>query len=541
MHFTKHAAWQSAHSLTKGLGDKDITDEEKEEKEEKDVKKAEKDDNDEKDEEKEEGDDEEKDVKEDKEDDETDKKETETKKDKEKEVKEDEEDDEKDEEEDQVPEIDKEPMPETTPPPGPDWNLFEHADEVARDVELRRGAEFFPEGTVPGVDVTAQEENEVQDIFNMDPNAVFGNCMLIRDYAEPLRVGNAIIRTRSSLRGQSLHQRSLLRASGRSYSNSSKPNDEGGKGDDNKIPDEMLIPKGAVVDRDQETPDDKGEPEAEMQVNMVAFLRSIAGEVAVVPNGLISKWTSKRKVPIAGYLCSDKDGWVLHTLPTPCLPTALDDEGMPIPPPPITPPPMPAMEPEEEADDKQGGAEDDKAEEQAEEEAEQEAAEEEVDKVADEDPDAAAPAASFFQTGSRSSESKQKSRDTLKGTAMGVKRTHRAGPAPSPAASPAASPSSSPAAPPGPAAAAAPQNPKKARIFPVFVGNTRLTFSSKPKAERFCTRLAHKIAREMGDYEWDGAEEKAMQDAASKVNVVNPTVSSFVQLARRKTDASWTV
>jgi len=433
-------------------------------------------------------------------------------------------------------------MPETTPPPGPDWNLFEHADEVARDVELRRGAEFFPEGTVPGVDVTALEENEVQDIFNMDPNAVFGNCMLIRDYAEPLRVGNAIIRTRSSLRGQSLHQRSLLRASGRSFSNSSKPNEEGGESDENKIPDEMLIPKGAVVDRDQETPDDKGEPEAEMQVNMFAFLRSIAGEVAVVPNGLISKWTSKRKVPIAGYLCSDKDGWVLHTLPTPCLPTALDDEGMPIPPPPITPPPMPAMEPEEEADDKQGGAEDDKAEEQAEEEAEQEAAEEEVDKVADEDPDSAAPAASFFQTGLRSSGSKQKSRDTLKGTAMGVKRTRRAGPAPSPAASPAASPSSSPAAAPGPAAAA-PQNPKKARIYPVFVGNTRLTFSSKPKAERFCTRLSHKIAHEMGDYEWDGAEEKAMQDAAAsaKLSVVNPTVSNFVQLARKKTRPSWTL
>ena len=45
-----------------------------------------------------------------------------------------------------------------------------HADEVARDVELRRGVEFFPEGTNPEVDVTALEENEIQDIFNMDPN-----------------------------------------------------------------------------------------------------------------------------------------------------------------------------------------------------------------------------------------------------------------------------------------------------------------------------------------------------------------------------------
>merc|ERR1711972_454235 len=73
---------------------------------------------------------------------------------------------------------------------------------------------------------------------------------------------------------------------------------------------------------------------AELQLSMFAWLKSVAGEVAVVPNGGIAKWSSKKRVPIAGYLCTGEGGPVLHTSPTPCLPTMMNDEGMPYPPPP---------------------------------------------------------------------------------------------------------------------------------------------------------------------------------------------------------------
>merc|ERR1719426_174551 len=85
---------------------------------------------------------------------------------------------------------------------------------------------------------------------------------------------------------------------------------------------------------------------------MFAWLRTVAGEVAVIPNGDVAKWSSKKKVPIAGYLCTTEHGPVLHTLPTPCLPTSLDENGQPFEPPlppppgafatPQTPPPQPA-------------------------------------------------------------------------------------------------------------------------------------------------------------------------------------------------------
>jgi len=75
------------------------------------------------------------------------------------------------------------------------------------------------------------------------------------------------------------------------------------------------------------------EDDVELEVNMFAYLRSVAGEVAVIPNGDIAKWSSKKKVPIAGYLCTTDQGPVLHTLPTPCLPTSIDENGEPFAPP----------------------------------------------------------------------------------------------------------------------------------------------------------------------------------------------------------------
>merc|ERR1719359_1355800 len=69
--------------------------------------------------------------------------------------------------------------------------LYDHADEVAKDLELRRGAQFIPEGSLEGVDISANEAQEQKSIFDSEPS-VFKNCILIRDDARPLRVGSAI-------------------------------------------------------------------------------------------------------------------------------------------------------------------------------------------------------------------------------------------------------------------------------------------------------------------------------------------------------------
>jgi hypothetical protein len=69
-----------------------------------------------------------------------------------------------------------------------------------------------------------------------------------------------------------------------------------------------------------------------------------------------------------------------------------------------------------------------------------------------------------------------------------------------------------------------------------------LEFSSKPKAERFCKRLTKKIADDMGDTRWDGAEVAAVaQKSDSEEPIVNPSVTKFVQVARRRSESSWTL
>jgi len=239
---------------------------------------------------------------------------------------------------------------ETTPMPEPFSHMYEDSDSVSRDVELRRGVAFHPQGTKPEVDLTDQEQFTTDSFFSQDPN-IFGHCMLIRDLATPLRVGSAMIKMDSKLRGTHRHHHRHLLAS-----NSSKANRPPGRfvlfgnrgsvetkinkpeegEDQDKLPGKVLLPKGGVMDRDTgETVGTDGsvEDDVELEVNMFAYLRSVAGEVAVIPNGDIAKWSSKKKVPIAGYLCTTDQGPVLHTLPTPCLPTSIDENGEPFAPP----------------------------------------------------------------------------------------------------------------------------------------------------------------------------------------------------------------
>ena len=104
-----------------------------------------------------------------------------------------------------------------TPPANYDWedesdhvhtapheDAFQYTESVIDDAELRNGDDLFvPEGTHSNVDISDTEHHEIDAVFAQDPS-IFKNCMLIRDYAEPLRVGSAMMATRSQLRGGAL-------------------------------------------------------------------------------------------------------------------------------------------------------------------------------------------------------------------------------------------------------------------------------------------------------------------------------------------------
>merc|ERR1719424_1497577 len=262
-----------------------------------------------------------------------------------------------------------EEMPSATPMLEPFSYMYQDSDSVARDVELRRGVEFHPQGTQPEIDMSKQDQFTTDTFFSQDPS-IFGHCILIRDFAEPLRVGSALIKTHSSLlRGGQEHRHHHRRhhhaqaaAMNGWHANSSvaaaqKPperfvrafasssvrhqsadddHDHKNAKEENKLPYQVLLPKGGVMDRataQSVGADGTVQDDVELEVNMFVWLRSVAGEVAVIPNGDIAKWSSKKKVPIAGYLCTTDQGPVLHTLPTPCLPTSLDENGQAFAPP----------------------------------------------------------------------------------------------------------------------------------------------------------------------------------------------------------------
>merc|ERR1712157_691818 len=58
---------------------------------------------------------------------------------------------------------------EINPPESPFPWAYEGADSVARDVEERHGAEFFPEGTHTDVDMPANAQHKIDSLFNQEP------------------------------------------------------------------------------------------------------------------------------------------------------------------------------------------------------------------------------------------------------------------------------------------------------------------------------------------------------------------------------------
>jgi len=314
--------------------------------------------------------------------------------------------------------------------------IYDASSAAANVLEQQTDIGFVPEGSQSDLDVSPTERNNLIHAFDRKPD-IFDGCLLIHDFATPLRVGSAILNRKTA------------------------PDDAE---DFPGFPSGVLHTKGGVFDRDAGIATD-----ATPEVSMFAFLQSIAGEVAVIPNGAVARWSSKKKVPIAGYLCTDKGNTVLYTLPTPCLETTLDDDGMP-------------------------------------------------------------------RTAPR----------TAPQTAAAPSPAPVTMPAPSPAIAAAPIPASAPR---GISSASLVQSgsvqnrsvldPRQAEPptkddFVVFVGNKKLYFSSKKKAEKFCHRLADTIADDMGDHEFD--TDLAVVDHMKK----DTSVTEFLQIVKREPQVAWT-
>lgn len=360
---------------------------------------------------------------------------------------------------------------------------YTDVDEVAKYLEQRRPMEMQMEGAKPDVDIPVSEEKWVITAFEETPD-IFKNCVLIRDFATPLRVGSAL----------NLHLKSRLRGSSTPANADGKDDDDDDSKDDAKDDDtddnknddsddddkehpahwdkdgdgyadqmppvNKIVAKGGVTDID-EAPDGKKDT-ALLEVNTVAYLQSIAGHVTVIPKGVVAKWSSKKKVPIAGYLCLDTGNPVLHTLPTPCVATTLADDGTD-----ATPPPFERDAPLQEV-----------------------------------------------LSGREDYPFRRPAEDL--------------GSAPSPSPYTEYSPA--------PSAYSSLQQTGQAQqnAFSVYIGSAKLHFSSKSKAERFCLRLTEKIAEDPGDNTWDTDKVK---DMALGMDV---KLSTFVQLTRKDPPQVWT-
>jgi len=128
------------------------------------------------------------------------------------------------------------------------------------------------------------------------------DCLFVHQYAEPYMVGDTIRE----------HTMTLHNGSNSSNTNTTE------------LP--PLFRQGAIWD-DSPTSDD-----VPLAVEVFAHLQGVTGLVQVIPHGPMTRWTSKAKVPIGGFLCmtpnkATPSAPVLHAAPTPCIPTSLDEAG----------------------------------------------------------------------------------------------------------------------------------------------------------------------------------------------------------------------
>mmetsp|Transcript_6291 Transcript_6291/g.15472 ORF Transcript_6291/g.15472 Transcript_6291/m.15472 type:complete len:1551 (-) Transcript_6291:161-4813(-) len=89
---------------------------------------------------------------------------------------------------------------------------------------------------------------------------------------------------------------------------------------------DILVRPGAVFD--SATNDGSA---LHIGTKMFAKLEGMSNPIQVIPHGPVAHWSSKERVPIAGFLCLEVNksdsAPILHSTPTPCVPTTLDVQG----------------------------------------------------------------------------------------------------------------------------------------------------------------------------------------------------------------------
>lgn len=192
-------------------------------------------------------------------------------------------------------------------------HAVEDPDPSIKDFETRQKPPFV---SIPGKadkeHLTSQQQEGMKGIFDTRPDD-FRDCMLIHQYAQPLQVVDSYRFAES------------VEAKLRKNDDDEDEDEEEG----NKTKEPVLVRPGAMYDGT--TADGK---EMHVSTTMFANLDGITNPVQVIAHGSIARWSSKNKVPIAGFLCmpqgySDSSP-VLSALPTPCVPTSLDEVGNPL-------------------------------------------------------------------------------------------------------------------------------------------------------------------------------------------------------------------
>jgi hypothetical protein len=188
------------------------------------------------------------------------------------------------------------PHPESSDPLA---HIVEDIASTATDIEMRQRPAHVSPDTVDPSGLMVPDLNSLL----AESRRMMSNCLLIHEYAEPLTIRSEVQVEEAVLGSQ-----------------------KGGRGGAKMPP---LIRQGAIWDQSDSS---GNEP---LDVEMFAYLSGISGLVQVIPHGAVSHWTSKEKVPIGGFLCNHHTeasdvanaAPVLHTAPTPCIPTALDETG----------------------------------------------------------------------------------------------------------------------------------------------------------------------------------------------------------------------
>mmetsp|Transcript_13516 Transcript_13516/g.47669 ORF Transcript_13516/g.47669 Transcript_13516/m.47669 type:complete len:421 (+) Transcript_13516:68-1330(+) len=206
----------------------------------------------------------------------------------------------------------KKPTLEDGPLPPKDATRLQHVLNVGESVEDFETRAKPPFVSIPGQEaedrLTPQQKNGLSGIFDQHPDD-FRDCILIHQYAEPLEVIDSYEMERQVW--------------ARMYRGSEDINDTNAS---NVTYDPILIRPGAVYD----SATDDGN-ELHVGTSMMAVLEGISNPVQVIATGPVALWSSKERVPIAGFLCMENDksdsAPILHTTPTPCVPTTLDAQG----------------------------------------------------------------------------------------------------------------------------------------------------------------------------------------------------------------------